>query len=73
MLESILLIGSAGSVGHDMMYQIASMGLPIKVIGADVDEEKGKFEVEEALHTAHNFGFYPGLWTAGGFLLDSLN
>jgi len=61
MLESILLIGSAGSVGHDMMYQIASMGLPIKVIGADVDEEKGRFEVEEALHTAHNFGFYPDL------------
>ena len=61
MLESILLIGSAGSVGHDMMYQIASMGLPIKVIGADVDEEKGRFEVEESLHTAHNFGFYPDL------------
>ena len=61
MLDSILIIGSAGSVGHDMMYQIASMGLPIKVIGADVDEDKGKFEVEEALHTAHNFGFYPDL------------
>ncbi len=61
MLDSILLIGSAGSVGHDMMYQIASMGRPIKVIGADVDEEKGRFEIEEALHTAHNFGFYPDL------------
>ena len=61
MLDSVLIIGSAGSVGHDMMYQIASMGLPIKVIGADVDEEKGKYEVEEALHTAHNFGFYPDL------------
>jgi len=52
MLDSILIIGSAGSVGHDMV---------IKVIGADVDEDKGKFEVEEALHTAHNFGFYPDL------------
>jgi hypothetical protein len=61
MLDSILIIGSAGSVGHDMMYQIASMGLPIKVIGADVDEEKGRFEVEESLHVAHNFGFYPDL------------
>ncbi|MBD3172429.1 NAD-dependent epimerase/dehydratase family protein [Candidatus Bathyarchaeota archaeon] len=61
MLDSILIIGSAGSVGHDMVYQIASMGLPIKVIGADVDEEKGKHEIEEALHTAHNFGFYPNL------------
>jgi hypothetical protein len=61
MLESILIIGSAGSVGHDMVYQVASMGLPIKVIGADVDEEKGRFEIEEALHTAHNFGFYPDL------------
>ena len=61
MLDSILIIGSAGSVGHDMVYQIASMGLPIKVIGADVDEDKGKFEVEEALHTAHNFGFYPDI------------
>lgn len=56
-----MVIGSAGSVGHDMMYQIASMGLPIKVIGADVDEEKGRYEIEEALHTAHNFGFYPDL------------
>ncbi|MBN2334931.1 NAD-dependent epimerase/dehydratase family protein [Candidatus Bathyarchaeota archaeon] len=61
MLDSILIIGSAGSVGHDMVYQIASMGLPIKVIGADVDEEKGRFEIEEALHTAHNFGYYPDL------------
>jgi hypothetical protein len=61
MVDSILLVGSAGSVGHDMMYQIASMGLPVKVIGADVDEEKGKYEIEEALHTAHNFGFYPDL------------
>ena len=60
-MESIMIIGSAGSVGHDMMYQIASMGLPIKVIGADVDEEKGRYEIEEALHTAHNFGYYPDL------------
>ena len=60
-MDSILIIGSAGSVGHDMMYQIASMGLPIKVIGADVDVEKGKFEVEESLQVAHNFGFYPDL------------
>ena len=60
-MDSIMIVGSAGSVGHDMMYQIASMGLPIKVIGADVDEKKGRFEIEEALHTAHNFGFYPDL------------
>ena len=60
-MDSIMIVGSAGSVGHDMMYQIASMGLPIKVIGADVDEKKGSFEIEEALHTAHNFGFYPDL------------
>lgn len=56
-----MIIGSAGSVGHDMMYQIASMGLPTKVVGADVDEVKGRFEVEESLHMAHNFGFYPDL------------
>ncbi|MFH2111679.1 MAG: NAD-dependent epimerase/dehydratase family protein [Candidatus Bathyarchaeota archaeon] len=61
MTDSILIIGSAGSVGHDMMYQVASMGQPIKVVGADVDEAKGRFEVEESLHTAHNFGFYPDL------------
>ena len=36
-MNSIMIIGSAGSVGHDMMYQIAGMGLPIKVIGADID------------------------------------
>ncbi len=61
MTESILIIGAAGSVGHDMLYQIASMGLPIKVIGADIDEEKGKFEVEESLHVAHNLGMYPDI------------
>ena len=60
-MDSIMIIGSAGSVGHDMMYQIASMGKPVKVIGADIDEEKGRFEIEEALHTAHNFGHYPDL------------
>ena len=60
-MDSILLIGSAGSVGHDMMYQIASMGLPIKVIGSDVNETKGRFEIEECLHIAHSFGFYPDL------------
>jgi hypothetical protein len=61
MFDSILIIGSAGSVGHDMMYQIASMGVPIKVIGSDVDEDKGRFEIEESLHVAHNFGYYPDL------------
>ena len=61
MVDSIMIIGSAGSVGHDMMYQIASMGLPIKVIGADVNEAKGRFEIEESLHIAHSFGFYPDL------------
>ncbi len=60
-MDSIMIIGSAGSVGHDMMYQIACMGLPIKVVGADVDEEKGRFEVEESLHVAHNLGCYPDL------------
>ena len=61
MVDSILIIGSAGSVGHDMMYQIASMGLPIKVIGADVNETKGLLEIEESLHVAHSFNFYPDL------------
>jgi len=70
LLDSILIIGSAGSVGHDMMYQVASMGQPIKVIGADVDHEKGKFEIEEALHTAHNFGYYPDLSFEGIDLFD---
>jgi len=60
-MDSVMIIGSAGSVGHDMMYQIASMGLPIKVIGSDVNEVKGNFEIEESLHIAHSFGFYPDL------------
>ncbi len=60
-MDSIMIIGSAGSVGHDMMYQIACMGLPVKVIGADVDEEKGRFEVEESIHVAHNLGYYPDI------------
>ena len=58
-MESILLIGSAGSVGHDMMYLMASMGRPIKVVGADFNEAKGKSEIEESLQIAHNLGFYP--------------
>jgi len=33
----------------------------IKVIGSDVSEEKGKFEIGESLHVAHNFGYYPDL------------
>ena len=58
-MDSILIIGSAGSVGHDMIYQIAAMNNPVKVIGADVNEEKGLYEIEEALHSAHNLGNYP--------------
>ena len=60
-MDSILIIGSAGSVGHDMMYLIASMGLPIKVVGTDVNEKKGEFEIEESLQIAHNLGHYPDL------------
>jgi hypothetical protein len=60
-MDSILIIGSAGSVGHDIMYQIACMGSDIKVMGADINEEKGRFEIEESLHIAHNFGNYPDL------------
>jgi len=57
--QSILLIGSAGSVGHDMMYLMASMGQPMKVIAADTNDEKGVSEIEESLQIAHNLGFYP--------------
>jgi hypothetical protein len=60
-MDSILIIGSAGSVGHDMMYLIASMGLPIKVVGTDVHLKKGEFEIEESLQIAHNLGYYPDL------------
>jgi len=61
MMGKILLIGSAGSVAHDMMYQIASMTDKIRVVGADYNEAKGKYEVDECLHVAHNFGLYPDL------------
>jgi hypothetical protein len=60
-MESILIIGSAGSVAHDMMYLIASMGRPIKVVGTDVDEKKGVGEIEECLQIAHYLGYYPDL------------
>jgi hypothetical protein len=58
-MDSILLIGSAGSVAHDILYLIASMGRPIKVVGTDIDRKKGEFEIEESLQIAHNLGFYP--------------
>jgi malate/lactate dehydrogenase len=59
--ESILIIGSAGSVGHDMMYLIAAIPKPINVIGADINQEKGRYEISEALHIAHNLNNYPEL------------
>ena len=40
MMGKILIIGSAGSVAHDMMYQIASMTDKIQVVGADYNEAK---------------------------------
>jgi len=61
MLGKILLMGSSGSVAHDMMYQVASMTDKIRVVGADFNEVKGKYEVDESLHVAHNFGLYPDL------------
>jgi hypothetical protein len=60
-MDSILIIGSAGSVGHDMMYLIASMGRPVKVVATDVDVKKGESEVEESLQIAHSLGYYPDL------------
>ena len=60
-MGKILLVGSAGSVAHDMMYQIASMTEKIRVVGADYNEAKGKYEVDECLHVAHNFGLFPDL------------
>ena len=59
MMGKILLIGSAGSVAHDMMYQISSMTDRIKVVAADYNEVKGRYEVDESLHVAHNFDLYP--------------
>lgn len=61
MLGKVLIIGSAGSVGHDMMYLIAGMTSNIKVVGADINEEKGRREIEESLHLAHNLGNFPDL------------
>ena len=58
-MGKILLIGSAGSVAHDMLYQIASMTDKIRVVGADFNEAKGRYEVDECLHVAHNFNLYP--------------
>jgi malate/lactate dehydrogenase len=60
-MDPILIIGSAGSVGHDMLYIIASRFTDIKVVGADVDEAKGTHEIEESLHVAHNMGNHPDL------------
>jgi malate/lactate dehydrogenase len=60
-MDPILIIGSAGSVGHDMVYEIASMRSDIRIVGADINEAKGVYEVDEALHTAHNLGHYPDL------------
>jgi len=60
-MDPVLIIGSAGSVGHDMVYQIAAMRSVIKVVGADINEGKGRYEIEEALHSAHNLGNYPDL------------
>ena len=60
-MGKILLIGSAGSVAHDMMYQIVCITDKIKVVGADYNEAKGMYEVDEYLHVAHNFGLYPDL------------
>jgi len=60
-MDTILIIGSAGSVGHDMMYIIASKFSNIRVVGADIDEKKGWSEVEESLQLAHNMGNYPDL------------
>jgi len=61
MVEKILLIGSAGSVGHDMMYLIVAMNSDISVIGTDVNEAKGRGEIEVCFHVAHYLGNYPNL------------
>ena len=58
-MGKILLIGSAGSVAHDMMYLLSGMTDKIRVVAADVNEVKGKYEVDECLHVAHNFDLYP--------------
>jgi hypothetical protein len=59
MMRKILLIGSAGSVAHDMMYLTSCMTDKIRIVCADFNEVKGRYEVDECLHVAHNLGLYP--------------
>jgi len=56
MLGKILITGCAGSVGHNMLYEIACMAPGFKVVGADINEKTGQGVVEEALHITHNLG-----------------
>lgn len=61
MLGKILITGCAGSVGHNMLYEIACMTPKFKVVGVDIDEVNGREVVEEALHMAHNLGHFPDI------------
>ena len=58
---TILITGCAGSVGHNMLYQIACMPPSYKVVGADINEDAGRGVIEEALHIAHNLGYFPDM------------
>jgi len=57
----IMITGCAGSVGHNMLYEIACMMPRFKVVGVDINEEAGQGVVEEALHIAHNLGYFPDI------------
>ena len=59
MLGKILIAGCAGSVGHNMLYEIACMTPRFRVVGVDINEEAGLGVMEEALHVAHNLGHFP--------------
>jgi hypothetical protein len=44
-----------------MLYQIACMPPSFKVVGADINEGVGRGVIEEALHIAHNLGYFPDM------------
>ncbi len=61
MVGTILITGSSGAVGHDLIHYLSVTQGVRRVVGVDVDEKTGQSVAKEAMLSANFLGLYPDI------------